>query len=83
MSAAEDFHATHSATIAAGPIDECWYCGRERAICKRKIWYPAEQVAAQLAADMPCPAEAYDCPWCDGFHITTRVRRATQAGGGE
>jgi hypothetical protein len=72
-----DFHAQHSTLRAAADPATCWYCGRERAKCRRKLWYPHVRDADRAAAQMR--GSSYDCPWCNGFHVTTRVRGRVSA----
>lgn len=69
------FHRTHSSAIAGREIGDCFYCGRERAKCKAKIWYANLQAGVMASKNN---GQAYECPWCDGFHVTTKVRAETR-----
>lgn len=62
-------------------FESCWYCGREKAKCKSKIFRYvdrdqafAEAKAMNEADNYVRPRTAYYCPWCGLYHHTTKLR---------
>lgn len=68
------------------PFEDCWYCGREKAKCRSKIFrYTdrdeafAEAKAMNEADNYVRPRVAYFCPWCGLYHHTTKLRSRRDA----
>jgi len=71
------FHRSrHSPT---SPIEQCWRCGRSRAICLSKQRFgdirDAQTSARLINEDEQYrrPVTCYSCRWCDGWHVTSKT----------
>lgn len=62
---------------AAVPMDMCWFCQREQAVCRSKITYDhprdCHDVAMRIniAENWAKPVAGYQCRWCTKWHITS------------
>jgi len=72
----------HDKRHPPGEMSDCWYCGRQKAKCRSKLFrYTDRDEAFQDAQRMneadgyANPRTAYYCPWCDQYHHTTKLRR--------
>lgn len=71
----------HEKEHPVGSMESCWYCGREKAKCKSKIFRYDDRDQAFLEArqmneadNYIKPRAAYGCPWCNMYHHTTKLR---------
>lgn len=60
------------------PFEECWACGRDRAVCSSKIRFTTWQEANDWVYDYnvgrawaPPHMTRYRCRWCEGWHMKT------------
>lgn len=73
--------AWHQRRHDPGPEEGCWDCGKDQAVCKRKITYPTrvDAVIARIKSNLDKGYESvifcYRCRWCDLWHLTSRVPR--------
>lgn len=67
-----------------GPVENCWSCGRQRAICKSKLRYDTPEAADVVVRETrereqyTRPVARYHCRWCDGWHLTTHPKGAAR-----
>lgn len=76
-----DLRRWHEKEHPLGPMEGCWYCGRQQAKCKSKLFRYADRDQAFLEARLMNEADnyvrprtAYWCPWCGLYHHTTKLR---------
>lgn len=71
------------------PFDICWWCGRDKANCKRKVRYLDRESVDVVVAEINMQpnkgyVKRYPCRWCVGYHVARArrpvdVRRAVRA----
>jgi len=81
LSHMRDIQRWHEKEHGSWSIESCWYCGREKAKCKSKIFRYADREQAHAEAkamneadNYVRPRVAYFCPWCGLYHHTTKLR---------
>lgn len=63
------------------PVDACPRCQRGLVVCSRKVrmatWDGAQGMADVMNQAEPTrPVWPYVCCWCNGFHVTSNLRKA-------
>ncbi len=60
------------------PFEDCWRCGRDRAVCLSKIRFGSWQEANEWVTEYnvsrgwaPPHMTRYRCRWCQGWHMKT------------
>lgn len=59
------------------PFDECRICGRDRAVCARKLRFASWQEASEWVEEYNVshgyvdPVTRYACRWCGAWHMKT------------
>jgi hypothetical protein len=72
------------------PVEECWSCQRDRAICRSKISFATWQEASEWVDEFnrtygyTKTVVRYRCRWCSGWHMATartknQVKRVEKA----
>jgi hypothetical protein len=57
------------------PFETCWYCGRERAVCRAKDRYETREDVDVAVEEINSrqqyaePVMRYPCRWCNGYHV--------------
>lgn len=81
LSRARNIQHWHEKEHPPGSIEACWWCGREKAKCKAKLFRytdrdQAHEEARQMneADNYAKPRVAYYCVWCEMYHHTTHPR---------
>lgn len=76
----------HEKSHPPGPLEDCWFCGRQKAKCRSKVFRYADRDIAFAEAQQMNEAEGYSnprtaylCPWCGMYHHTTKLRRRRDA----
>lgn len=77
----EEWHESrHAGRRDSKPFEQCWYCGRARARCRRKIRFATREEADEWVAErnknsgFRDPAKRYRCRWCLGYHMARPKR---------
>lgn len=66
---------------SAVPMESCWFCQKNARRCRSKIRYTTACEATDQAKSLNAglvlgrPVMPYACPWCEGWHLTSRLNR--------
>jgi hypothetical protein len=74
--------AHHDTNGHAHPFDTCWWCGRQRAVCKSKVRHEELAEALGRCDEMNHPSRdrlvlPYRCYWGPGLHWHVKSARST------
>lgn len=71
----------HEKEHLPGLMEDCWDCGKQKAKCTSKLFRYVDRDLAIFEAKQMNEADgyirprvAYQCPWCELYHHTTKLR---------
>jgi len=74
----QQFHEENHFWGYVVPMEHCWYCQRNRAVCRSKVVYTDPRVAYEASMEINIrerfakPIATYRCRECLNWHLTSK-----------